>query len=105
MPSGGYFFTDLAHLERVIGYLNSIKDAIRRNSIYLEQAIQEIAAPAKDGPSERQAWAYTDSLVRALDHNQALARFATVYADRMTASKEQYAATEEDNTHRIPGDR
>lgn len=105
MPTGGYVFTDLAHLDRVISNLVSIRDAILQNSGYLEQAVQPVQPPADDTPSRRQTTAYIDCIFRAIDHHRALARFAAAHVDRMTASKEQYAVTEEDNTQRFPGHR
>jgi hypothetical protein len=100
---GNYVFTDLAHLNRIIDQWTSIQNATRRNAIMLEQAIYPVTAPAGDDPSRRQADRYVESLEMARRHSDAMSEYATAYVNRLTASRSQYATTEEDNANRLGG--
>lgn len=98
---GDYVFVDLAHLDNIIGQWISVREDIKSNGTTLQQAIEPIEAPAGDGPSNRQAATYFHSLRLARVHGMVMSEYAAGYIDRLTASRERYLATEQDNADRL----
>jgi hypothetical protein len=98
---GNYVFTDLAHLDSIIAKWTKIRDDISADGISVGDAIRLIVPPADDQPSIAQAKAVRESLVMGQRHNVAMYDYANHIIQKLQATREQYATTEEDNTNTV----
>lgn len=99
---GTYVFTDLAHLDRVLGKLTTLSDGIDKDGGALERAASIVKPPADDDPSVTQADATRTSLTAAWEHNQRMRAYAESYIERLQATRAEYTRTEQTNTDRFP---
>lgn len=96
---GTYVFTDLEHLDRIIGRWKALHEDLLSDSYHVADALQSLMPPADDEPSVVQARALGSSLERGQEHNQAMADYARGFIEKLEATRAQYATTEDENTH------
>ncbi len=95
---GAYVFTDLDHLDRVIGRWRSIRDDIHTDNQMVSEVLRVINPPAEDNPSVTQARAASESLASGRAHNQAMVDYANGFIEKLEATRAAYAATEDNTT-------
>ncbi len=95
---GTYVFTDLEHLDRIIGRWQALHDDIVDDGFAVSDALRHIAPPAEDIRSVVQARAAAHSLATGQEHNQAMVVYTTTFLEKLHATRAQYASTEEHNT-------
>jgi hypothetical protein len=100
---GTYVFTDLEHLDRIIGRWKALHEDLLSDSYVVGEAMRTLVAPAEDSPSVTQAEAVGVSLGSGQDHNQAMANYARAFIEKLEATRAEYAATEDDNTRVMRG--
>ncbi len=91
---GNYVFADLEELDGIIAEWSAIRDRIESRRHKLAQAYGLITPPAEDVMSRLHAGYTRGSLKKALDHNDAMRAYAKAYVEKLTAAREQYAATD-----------
>jgi hypothetical protein len=98
---GTYVFTDLEHLDRIIGRWKSLRDDILSDILTVSEAVRILLPPAEDTPSVRQVRAASESLTKGQEHGQAMADYAARFIAKLEATRAQYATTEQNNTDAI----
>lgn len=98
---GNYVFTDLAHLDSIIGKWETVHQGIARDGQKIERAAEHVGPPADDDPSVNQATTAQESLRVGWEHNQRMLDYAESYIDRLRATRAEYSGTEQGNTDRF----
>lgn len=98
---GQFMFADLAELDSVLIQWKAERDRILNDTRVVKEAIALCNPPAKDVMSVYQAGALKRSLTAARDHHQAMLDYADAYVQKLEASKNAMADTEQENADRM----
>jgi hypothetical protein len=98
---GSYVFTDLDHLDRIIGRWKALRDDIQSDGYVISEAVRILLPPAEDKPSVTQATAAGDSLAKGQLHAQAMADYTLWFIEKLEATRAQYATAEQNSTDAI----
>jgi uncharacterized protein YukE len=95
--NGGFFFTNLGDLDKIIKQLMSLRERARRRNSDLNSAMHAVVAPAADTASRDYAKAVRGSLARAMTHNSKLKDALDTYVEKLNQAKTRMARTEQGN--------
>ncbi len=98
---GQFVFADLAELDSITAQWTAERDRMRIDGQTIRDAIQMCNAPAEDMMSHFQANRLKDSLTEAWNHNQAMFNYADGYVNKLEATRQSMAKTEQDNIARL----
>lgn len=97
----GYQF-DPAEVDNVIQKLQNVVEKTEKAEHELRNAGKAVQpAPADDGPSTRQAAAVVQSLNKALEHNEALKKYANGFIAKLQSAKAAYGDAEGQNAGNV----
>ncbi len=100
--SGGqYLFANLDELNSIITDLETLRDNIRNDGEKLRLAHQLITPPAEDDMSHLEAQSTLDSLVKAIEHNDAMIAYADAEIAKIQAARNAYVNTDHDGAERL----
>lgn len=98
---GQFMFASIADLDNVIAQWEAEYEAMRTDGDSIREAAALVAPPAEDGMSAGQADATRQSLIKLLEHNEAMRGYAEEYIKKLKSSRASMVNTEQGNVAQV----